>query len=205
VYTVPTNGGVARQLTNSRWAGRPAWSPDGQLIGFTKYEYGEGVFVMRPDGRGQRTLARMKGSSTEGVKWSPDGQWIAFARDHYLWLMRADGTQARRLVDSRVDYPGWLSAEFAWSPDSSRIAFSKGKDHRAIFIVNTDGTGLRRLTANRRANDLQPAWSPDGQRIAFISDRDGNTEIYVMSADGSDQRNISQSPGADVEPAWSPQ
>ena len=47
--------------------------------------------------------------------------------------------------------------------------------------MNTDGSGLPRLT-NHRAADVLPAWSSDNTKIVFVSDRDGNEEIYVMNA-----------------------
>jgi TolB protein len=84
---------------------------------------------------------------------------------------------------------------------AGRITFSSGTND--IYVVNANGSGLRRLTSNP-ANDFDPAWSPDGRMIAFRSERDGNTEIYVMAADGSAQRNVSHDPTEDWGPTWSP-
>jgi Tol biopolymer transport system component len=47
-----------------------------------------------------------------------------------------------------------------------------------------DGTGLRRLTKNRKADDFAPTWTPDG-RIVFHSNRGG---LYVMNRDGTGVR-----------------
>ena len=64
----------------------------------------------------------------------------------------------------------------AWSPDGKQLVFT-GLDQGVsdLFTVNTDGTGLRRLTDDRHA-DLHPAWSPDGQTIAFVTDRSRDVE-----------------------------
>jgi Tol biopolymer transport system component len=204
VYIIGSDGSGERRLTPRQGYGfaRPDWSPDGRLIAFTHSQRGA-VYVMRPNGTGRRVLATIPGARVWGVKWSPDRRLIAFIRDdrrrEELWVMNADGTQPRQLVAARVGNRGRSSADFAWSPDSRQIAFTQCCRESELFVVNADGSGLRKLTGG-----VNPVWSPDGRAIAFASDRDGNTEIYVMNADGSDQRNISRSPLADVDPAWSP-
>jgi Tol biopolymer transport system component len=82
-----------------------------------------------------------------------------------------------------------------------RIVFSNGTSD--IWIVNADGSGLRRLTRNP-ANDFDPTLSPDGTQIAFRSERDGNNEIYVMRSDGSNQHDVSSDATDDWGPTWSP-
>jgi Tol biopolymer transport system component len=110
------------------------------------------------------------------------------------------------------DWPGprkltGIPSSFALSPGGRQIALEgfegdTGPDPE-IYVINSDGTGLRQLTYNTR-EDIDPTWSPDGRRIVFTSRRDRNFEIYVMNADGSDQTNISRSPAWDEAPAWQP-
>jgi TolB protein len=72
----------------------------------------------------------------------------------------------------------------AWSPDGRRIAFVKWAPYprvaSAIYVINRDGTGLRRLRGTLRAAG-SPTWSPDGRRIAFSEARG----MYVMNSNGS--------------------
>ena len=58
-----------------------------------------------------------------------------------------------------------------------------------VYVVNLDGSELRRLTRNP-ASDGLPTWSPDGRHIAFVSDRDGSWAVWVMRPDGSQQRRL---------------
>jgi TolB protein len=107
--------------------------------------------------------------------------------------MNADGSANHFLVQG--DEP-------SWSPDGTRIVFLRvtrpttssapANQNPEIYVINADGTGLKRLTKNE-VWDQGPIWWPDGRKIAFYGDRDGNGEIYVMNADGSDPRNVSHS------------
>ncbi len=90
---------------------------------------------------------------------------------------------------------------------SSKIAFASNRDGSAqIYSMNTDGSGLSRLT-NDAANDEAPNWSPNNSRIVFQSDRDnlfsGIADIYVMNADGSGQTRLTNDPADDSAPVWS--
>jgi hypothetical protein len=108
---------------------------------------------------------------------------IAFTvnRDGFgqIWLMDGNGANRRRLTagaPAGTDASGSTSP--AWSPDGSRIAFASSgaavrEDPEAIeiYVMAADGTGERRLTADRVADGM-PAWSPDGRRIAFARESD---------------------------------
>src|SRR4051812_5022497 len=85
-----------------------------------------------------------------------------------------------------------------------RVVFISSRDGAEnIYSMNSDGTGVTRLTTTTR-KDSRPAWSADGTKIVFQTNRDGNNEIYVMNADGSDQHNVTRDPANDENPVWSP-
>lgn len=91
-----------------------------------------------------------------------------------------------------------------WSPDGSKIVFESTKDgNYAIYVVQADGSGLRKLTSGE-ANDEQPRWSPDGKQIVFISQRDKHLQLYIMDADGSRQRRLTNVEDIDYQPMFSP-
>ena len=135
--------------------------------------------------------------------WSPNGSQIAFRSQRdgndEIYIMNSDGSCQVNLTNDPAD--DWAPA---WSPDGTKIAFAHffdGNSFSDIAVMNTDGSGLQRLTTS---HGEYPAWSPDGTRIAFTSVRDGNYEIYVMDADGTDQTRLTDDPAYDMSPVWSP-
>jgi hypothetical protein len=140
--------------------------------------------------------------STVALASTAPAQRIAFADWATISTINVDGTGLTSVIDD--DGQGWTYMSPAWSPDGSKIAFGSSRDGGwDIYVINADGSGLRRLT-NHVARDDSPAWSPDGTKIAFTSDRDGDFEIHVMNEDGSGVRRVADHPAQDGDPSWSP-
>jgi eukaryotic-like serine/threonine-protein kinase len=78
-----------------------------------------------------------------------------------------------------------------------------------IYLINTDGTGLRKVT-DISEGACQPSWSPDGARIVFTSPCEGNVDyyhkssLYIINIDGSGLLPLPTVAGGDFDPAWSP-
>src|SRR3712207_533097 len=77
-------------------------------------------------------------------------------------VMNPNGSVVKRLtVDSQTAPATDLSP--AWSPDGSRIAFSRDFDS---YSMDADGSNRTQLT-NNSDSEYNPTWSPDGSRIAY--------------------------------------
>lgn len=124
---------------------------------------------------------------------------VAFAANKTIYTMRADGTDLARVSDS----PGQDEGP-SWSPDGRQIAFRSAREGiPELYVMNADGSGLRRLAPGIGIGEL--AWAPDGKRIAFAGSTDGKSaDILVISLETLEITNVNRDPASDNKPAWSP-
>jgi len=229
IFIMNADGGNVRQLTESPSAEDqyPAWSSDGKQIAFTRnfWEQKGGewvqkswaIYVINADGSdlrrlGEEVQCRKVGENTSSggrPAWSPDGSQIAY----YDWpidrsavfVMDANGENRKMLHN----WGGRVGID--WSPDGDKIVFASSQDSwqnwqsHDLFVIDTDGRGLERLTQPGPEWYRDPAWSPDGTKIVFSSnlDDEDNYEIYVMNADGSDIQRLTKTPAVgEFRPDW---
>src|ERR1700719_109821 len=81
LWTVPREGGEARQLTTAGDEAFPVFSPDGNWIAFTgQYDGNVDVFVMPAEGGEPRRLTWQPGQDG-AVGWTPDSKRVLFVSD----------------------------------------------------------------------------------------------------------------------------
>jgi Tol biopolymer transport system component len=196
-------------------------------IAFTVNRSGFGeIWLMDSDGRNRVQLTEpsrpeVDASGSTSPAWSPDGTLIAYSssgeatredqRDLEIYVMRADGSETRRLTNDQI-----LDAAPAWSPDGKSIAFahipgSGNEDADGVIVVmDADGRGRAQVTRHPNTLDIvfdsQPAWSPDGRLIAFTRATftpDGQVRFAIQTIDptGTGERLLIEDA---AEPAWSP-
>jgi Tol biopolymer transport system component len=97
-----------------------------------------------------------------------------------------------------TDEPGVLDAQPEWSPDGSKIAFSRDTGNQGLIaVMDADGSNITPLTDDD--GNTCPTWSPDGTRIAYS---DGPGDIVIISAtDGAVLETIAI---GTCELSWSP-
>jgi Tol biopolymer transport system component len=118
-----------------------------------------------------------------GPAISPDGRNIAFSvRQHgqtLLYLMQADGTNARIVADS-LD----LQGAPAWAPDGQSIT-SAADDHGVphLFRVPIDGRSPAPFV---REYSVDPAWAPDGRFLVYSGPDIGTTfSVKAVTAEAA--------------------
>jgi dipeptidyl aminopeptidase/acylaminoacyl peptidase len=231
----------------------PMVSPDGTRVLYTVRGW-EAPPAGEPNQRESRTriwMVPVAGGAARQItfgprgdtqpQWSPDGRYISFlsargpgsgedAPPPQIYVMRADGGEARRVTDVKE-----AVAAYAWAPDSRRLAFvaidqrteeetnrAKIKDDERVFEGDlrfrhlwvteiASGAAPTRVTEGRDytvAADV-PSWSPDGTRIVFAATvtemlRDERQDVYIVSTDTRQVTKISTNFGRDSQPRWSP-
>ena len=165
------------------------------------------VWISDYDGGNQRRIT-LGNELNVSPDWSPDARAITYTSYRKVPTGGAPDLYISRIFQGVLENPtkgrGETNMQGVFSPDGTRIAFSSNRDgNTEIYVMNVDGSGIRRLT-NHPAADAVPTWSPTGTQIAFTSDRSGTPQIYIMSAaDGSNLRKITSESYAD-RASWSP-
>ena len=179
--------------------------PGGNLAGHSN------VYTINPDGTGRRQLTHVGAAQAAGAPdWSPGGDKIVYESnqtgDYRIWVMNADGSGQTRLADD----PGFADLEPAWSPDGTRILFSRCDDHIGFIltcdleVMNAAGGGMRRL-AGGHWTYVRGQYSPDGRRIVVGTDRGGFlSALWVMRSDGTGLHRITRPSLEAFWPGWSP-
>jgi Tol biopolymer transport system component len=141
------------------------------------------LLYVSESGAGQSIWKLAHGTGTElwsaqgarvfgGPAISPDGQRIAFSVLQHgqtlLYVMQADGTNARMVTDSLN-----LQGAPAWAPDGQSVT-SAGDDHGVphLFRVPVDGGSPVSFV---QEYSVDPAWAPDGRFVLYSGPDIGTT------------------------------
>jgi dipeptidyl aminopeptidase/acylaminoacyl peptidase len=86
------------------------------------------------------------------------------------------------------------------APDGTSIVFvvrrtdlDANRGRTDLWMVSTDGTGLRQLTSHPES-DSNPRWGPDSRTIWFLSSRSGSSQVWRICADGGEARQVTDEP-----------
>jgi Tol biopolymer transport system component len=227
IFVADADGSHARPLVSDPALDTDAaFAPDGRGVVFTSTRDGVGdIYRADVDGSGLTRLTNDPAYDGQGA-WSPDGRSLAFVSSRSgqadIWILDLQTGATRNLT-------GHPAGDFrpAWSPDGQWIAFSSDRESRhprakaqffplqstEIFIVRSDGGGLRQITHNDAVVG-SPSWSADGRSLfvyeASLADVEnivsvrrlrGTTQIVRIEVASGERTELTSGPGE----KWSPQ
>jgi hypothetical protein len=177
IWTVRADGSLNQPLTSPptgslvrgiKWLD---WSPDGSAVVFVgAYSGTWQVWVVAADRSYQRKLTNAL--NVVDAFWSPDGRNILYTSDQSIWVTEVDGSSATRLSPA-----GHQANSPRWSPDGSRILFSRttsADGMRQAWVMQADGSGARLIIPESVVRNGQTIttyakyarWLPDGRWIS---------------------------------------
>ncbi|HJZ56214.1 MAG TPA: hypothetical protein VKE74_14705 [Gemmataceae bacterium] len=109
----------------------------------------------------------------------------------------------------RVTTDGSFKQNLQWSPDGKQFLFTRiHQGKMALWVMNDDGTALKRLLPEYDQPHFDGHFSPDGKRIVYVSDQlqgtDGKLSIHTCAVDGSDDKVLVPHKAFEESPRWSP-
>lgn len=208
VFTMNADGTSQRQITHPPEGvvdDQPDWAPNGSSIAFSRCAKKApeqcAIYTVRPDGSGLKRVSKPcpaprkipPCSDDFLASFSPDGKELAFSQ--YVGNIASIVIVDTNTGEQHVVLPGAKDSSLQdpqFSPTGKQIVFTHvvepKENSRALFVVNVDGTGVRRLTPwSLQAGD-NPDWSPDGKWVLFRSFEDVDnrqSQIYLIHPDGS--------------------
>ena len=216
----PQSGTVNRRLSGPMVTGGGVgssfqWSPDSTQIAYLANQDlidAVDLYASNRNGQGNHLVstALTSGHQVEQFAWAPDSSRIAYLSNdnaqtlRHLFSALPDGTGTVQLSGTGPSDQVSLSPQFAWAPDSSRVAYTEfATAGRDLFTALPTGGGSVKASGPMIAGaDVSAfSWAPDSSRIAYTATQDSLSVLglYTSLPDGTG--NVALTPPAVIKQA----
>jgi len=180
VWTMDSDGDHKDQVTKiSTGAAAPVWSPDSKWIAFTSDVYPDCADDDCNKKRDETNEAsKVKAHITTRLLFRHWDEWRDVKRTH-VFVVSSKGGTARDITQGDFDSPPYAAAsevDFAFSPDSTELAYLRNPDkveatstNSDIYVVSLNGGSAKDITQSNHGYDVGPIYSADGRFIVYRS------------------------------------
>lgn len=196
IFILPMAGGEAQKVTNAPAGVQHfAWRPDGKALAYAAED--------------ERPNKKEIEKGNDLFEVGNDNLFVTEApMPVHVWLVPADGGEAKRLTSGTWSLPAALppsspSSPLSFSPDGRLLAFVRAEtphsgdgDQSTVRILDVETGAIRAVTGKTRFEST-PVFSPDGTKLSYWCprDRDPNNvnDIHVASvAAGGEGTNLTK-------------
>lgn len=199
-----TDGTGYYPILKHKYMKAPRWSLNGKKVVFICIkEKSESICIINANGTEFKEI--YEGRKVFNPSFSPDSKQIVFVEGKEIYSIHIDGTNLTQLTNNGEVKEGNTLIKFwkdfpSWSPEGKKIAFwgkksiydSKGenliKDGKSsLFVMNTDGSDMKRIALFQHSRMFCPYWSWDSKKIGV-----GGDGIYIVNNDGTNLRKVTR-------------
>lgn len=180
VFALPADR-EAQTLNLSRTPGTremyPRLSPDGRQVAFFSDKTGDyQLYLQNVAGGEWIPLTTALDKFCYRLEWSPDGKKILFGNKDFAIFVLDVETKILTKIDEynqlKNDEFYWEIDDYAWSPDSRWVCYSKVAENRnsRIYLYNLETKQSTPVTSDFYDN-LNPCFDGNGEYLFFLSSR----------------------------------
>ena len=204
IYTVPTNGGRALQITtHPSHDTRPVWSPDGKLLAFASDRMGSmDIYIVDKEGGVPKRLTTHSGNETPitfkdnghllfqaNILPSTDDMQFASGQFPQIYEVSTEGGRA-------VMFSSMPMEDISFSTDGKKILYHDKKGYedpwrkrhtssitRDVWMCNLDNERSYKKLSSFNGEDRNPVWA-SADSYYYLSEQNGSFNVYKASING---------------------